>query len=91
MPAKIIEPQREDVLLDRDVIVTQPLFAQRKQLAQLFGISKTSVYRIVKEWEQDDKGVKDMYVELSPTLRLISIEAFKQYLFKRNKDYLYKA
>ena len=38
--------------------------------------------------KKDDKGVEDLYYSLSPTMTVISIDGFKEYLSKRHKGWL---
>ena len=81
-------PTKENVVTEPKQVVVKPIMAKPNAIAKLFGISYSSVYRILKEYEKDDKGVEDLYYSLSPTMTVISIDGFKEYLSKRHKGWL---
>ncbi|PHZ45412.1 pathogenicity island protein, partial [Staphylococcus aureus] len=56
--------------------------------ASIFGISYSSVNRILKEWEKDSKGVDDLYYSLSSTMIVISIPRFEEYMKARHKKWM---
>lgn len=70
-------PTKENVVTEPTQVVVKPIMAKPNAIAKLFGISYSSVYRILKEYEKDDKGVEDLYYSLSPTMTVISIYGFK--------------
>ncbi|MCI2927468.1 helix-turn-helix domain-containing protein [Staphylococcus hominis] len=81
-------PTKENVVTEPTQVVVKPIMAKPNSIAKLFGISYSSVYRILKEYEKDDKGVEDLYYSLSSTMTVISIDGFKEYLSKRHKGWL---
>ncbi|MGC7583114.1 helix-turn-helix domain-containing protein [Staphylococcus epidermidis] len=81
-------PTKENVVTEPKQVVVKPIMAKPNAIAKLFGISYSSVYRILKEYEKDNKGVEDLYYNLSPTMTVISIDGFKEYLGKRHKGWL---
>lgn len=54
-------PTKENTITEPKQVVVKPMFAKPNTLASIFGISYSSVNRILKEWEKDSKGVDDLY------------------------------
>ncbi|HDF0913426.1 TPA: winged helix-turn-helix domain-containing protein, partial [Staphylococcus aureus] len=75
-----VEPTKENTITEPKQVVVNPLFAKPNTLASIFGISYSSVNRILKEWEKDSKGVDDLYYSLSSTMIVISIPRFEEYM-----------
>lgn len=82
------EPTKENTVLEQKQVLVKPMFAKPHALASIFGISYSSVNRILKEWEKDSKGVDDLYYSLSSTMTVISIARFEDYMKKRHKGWL---
>lgn len=81
-------PTKENVVTEPNQIVVKPMFAKPNTLASIFGISYSSVNRILKEWEKDSKGIDDLYYSLSSTMTVISIPRFEEYMKKRHKKWM---
>ncbi|MDS3939797.1 helix-turn-helix domain-containing protein [Staphylococcus epidermidis] len=81
-------PSEEDVITDPKQVVVKPLFAKPSVLSEIFGISYSSVRRILIEWEKDSKGIDDLYYSLSSTMTVISVTRFEEYMKKRHKDWM---
>ena len=81
-------PTKENTITDPKQVVVKPMFAKPNTLASIFGISYSSVNRILKEWEKDSKGVDDLYCSLSSTMTVISISRFEEYMKQRHKDWM---
>lgn len=81
-------PTKENVITEPKQVVVNPLFAKPNTLASIFGISYSSVNRILKEWEKDSKGVDDLYYSLSSTMTVISIPRFEEYMKKHHKKWM---
>lgn len=81
-------PTKENVITEPKQIVVKPIMAKPNAIAKMFGISYSTVNRILKEYEKDNKGVNELYYSLSSTMTVISIEGFKEYLSKRHKSWL---
>ncbi|MDW8563862.1 helix-turn-helix domain-containing protein [Staphylococcus shinii] len=82
------EPTKGNTILETEQVIVKALFAKPHALASIFGISYSSVNRILKEWEKDSKGVDDLYYSLSSTMTVISIPRFEDYMKKRHKGWL---
>ncbi|HFG0327945.1 helix-turn-helix domain-containing protein [Staphylococcus aureus] len=81
-------PSKENTVTEPEQVVVNPLFAKPNALASIFGISYSSVNRILKEWEKDSKGVDDLYYSLSSTMIVISIPRFEAYMKVRHKKWM---
>ena len=81
-------PTKENVVTEPTQVVVKPIMAKPNAIAKLFGISYSSVNRILKEYDKDNQGVEDLYYSLSSTMTVISIDGFKEYLSKRHKGWL---
>ncbi|MCU5746502.1 helix-turn-helix domain-containing protein [Staphylococcus sp. SQ8-PEA] len=79
---------KENTVLEPKQVMVKPMFAKPHALASIFGISYSSVNRILKEWEKDSKGIDDLYYSLSSTMTVISIARFEDYMKKRHKGWL---
>ncbi|HEI7113768.1 TPA: winged helix-turn-helix domain-containing protein [Staphylococcus aureus] len=81
-------PTKENTISEPKQVVVNPLFAKPNALAGIFGISYSSVNRILKEWEKDHKGINDLYYSLSSTMIVISIPRFEEYMKARHKKWM---
>ncbi|HGN7138207.1 TPA: helix-turn-helix domain-containing protein [Staphylococcus aureus] len=82
------KPTKENTVLEPQQVMVKPLFAKPNTLASIFGISYSSVNRILKEWEKDHKGIDDLYYSLSSTMIVISIPRFEEYMKARHKKWM---
>lgn len=81
-------PTKDNTITEPKQVVVKPMFAKPNTLASIFGISYSSVNRILKEWEKDSKDIDDLYYSLSSTMTVISIPRFEEYMKKRHKSWM---
>lgn len=81
-------PTKENTVTNEEQIVFKPLYAKAPHLAKIFGMSRSTVDRILKRWEKEPNGIDEMYVSLSETLKVVEIEQFKAYLRTLNKKWM---
>lgn len=81
-------PTKENVVTEPKQVVVKPIMAKPNAIAKMFGISYSTVNRILKEYDKDNKGVEGLYYSLSSTMTVISIDGFREYLSKRHKGWL---
>jgi len=81
-------PTKENVVTEPNQVVVKPIMAKPNAIAKLFGISYSSVNRILKEYDKDNKGIDDLYYSLSSTMTGISIPRFEEYMKQRHKDWM---
>lgn len=88
MANKAYLPTSENTALSENRVVFPVKYATPKKLSEIFGMSSSTIYRQLKEYEDDDLGVKDLYISLSTTLKVINVEKFEDYLLKKNKKWM---
>lgn len=77
---KVLElPTRENSLLDAEAVKIQPIYARKEVIARLFGISKITVYRILKRAEAEEYE-KQLTIDVSSNCTLIHIKNFEDFL-----------
>ena len=81
-------PTKTNTVTDPTQIVVSPLYCKVSALPKLIGISKSSIYRILKEYDEEQNGIENMYVSLSATLTIVDIKKFQAYLNTRHKTWL---
>lgn len=81
-------PTKENVVTEAKQVLVKPIMAKPNAIAKLFGISYSSVNRILKEYDKDNKGIDDLYYSLSSTMTVISITRFEEYMKQRHKKWL---
>lgn len=82
------DPTKENTALDEKQIVFPVKYAKPKLLGDIFNVSYSTINRLLKDYDQDDLGVADLYYSISSTLILINVEKFDEYLAKRHKKWL---
>ncbi|MDW4085261.1 helix-turn-helix domain-containing protein [Staphylococcus saprophyticus] len=80
-------PTIQNTALQDSKIVFPVKYASPKKLSEIFGMSTSTVYRQLSEYENDNLGINDLYISLSATLKIINVERFEQYLMKKNKKW----
>ncbi|MCD8899430.1 helix-turn-helix domain-containing protein [Staphylococcus gallinarum] len=82
------EPTKENTVMDEKQIVFPVKYAKPKLLGDIFNVSYSTINRLLKDYDQDSLGIKDLYYSISSTLILINVEKFDEYLAKRHKKWL---
>ncbi|WP_436855195.1 helix-turn-helix domain-containing protein [Staphylococcus caeli] len=82
------KPTKENTILEPEQVVTHPIYCAPKSIGELFGFSRSTTSRLLNEYKENDRGVKDMYLSLSSTLVVIKIEKFEQFLKAKNGEWL---
>lgn len=70
-----------------DQRVNKQLYAKPKLLGDLFNCSYSTIYRLLKSYDDNNLGVDNMYFNISGNLTLVNIEKFEQYLQKKHQYY----
>lgn len=79
---------KQNTLLEPEQVVANPIYCAPKAIGELFGFSRSTTSRLLNEYKENDRGVKDMYLSLSSTLVVIKIEKFEQWLRLKNGEWL---
>lgn len=82
------EPTKENTILEREQVIAHPIYCSPKTIGELFGFSRSTTSRLLNEYKENDRGVKDMYLSLSSTLVVIKIEKFERWLQLKNGEWL---
>ncbi|WP_204195198.1 helix-turn-helix domain-containing protein [Staphylococcus sp. GFQ9D221P] len=82
------EPTKENTAMDEKQIVFPVKYAKPKLLGDIFNVSYSTINRLLKDYDQDDLGITDLYYSISSTLIVINVEKFDEYLSKRHKKWL---
>ena len=79
-------PTKENTVPRTAVIVISPLYAQPHQLGELFGMSRTTVWRFITEMEALEE-YKKASISLNKRLKLINIKAFEKFLHSQHNQW----
>ncbi|GGA98734.1 helix-turn-helix domain-containing protein [Macrococcus hajekii] len=83
-----IMPTPQNTVMDeREVKAIEPRFAKVATLAKIYNVSKTTVYRWLKEAEQSQEWPK-LFIEVTSSLTLVNLEEFERYLYTKHRKYL---
>lgn len=64
-------------------------YAKAGKLGKIFGIGRTTVWRKLKQMRTIPK-YKDSFINLNPSLKLVKIDDFRQFLLEQSDLYLKK-
>lgn len=67
--------------------VNKQLYAKPKLLGDLFNCSYSTIYRLLKSYDDNNLGIDNMYLNISGNLTLVNIEKFENYLQKKHQIY----
>lgn len=81
-------PTKTNTVTDPKQIKIEPIYCKISALPKLIGISKSSIYRILREYDEEPNGIDDLYVSLSATLTIVDIKKFKAYLKTRHRKWM---
>ncbi|MCG1354836.1 helix-turn-helix domain-containing protein [Staphylococcus epidermidis] len=81
-------PTKQNTALEEKQIVFPVKYAKPKLICEIFNISYSTFYRLLKSYEDDNLSIEDMYIDISSTLTLVNVEQFEKYLKAKHKKYL---
>ena len=81
-------PTKQNTAFEEKQIVFPVKYAKPKLISEIFNISYSTFYRLLKSYEDDNLGIEDMYIDISSTLTLVNVEQFENYLKAKHKKYL---
>lgn len=85
----IEEATKENTVLESRQVLVNPINCTPKSIGDLFGFSRSTTSRLLNEYKENDRGIKDMYLSLSSTLVVIKIEKFEEWLKSKNGEWLW--
>lgn len=81
------EPTFENTIMTTSEIKEfTPIYAKPKTIMKLYDISRTTVYRLLKQAKEE--GYEDVEVSVSHGMTLVHIETFNRFLKHINKKHL---
>lgn len=80
-------PHRDNTVMKPEHIITKPVFINKTAAAELFGVSKSTIYRWMQEVESDPKW-KNLSIRPSATVTLIHVETMEEFLRSKDKSFL---
>lgn len=80
-------PTRDNTVMKAEQVNTRPVFINKTAAAELFGVSKSTIYRWMQEVESDPKW-KNLSIRPSATVTLIHVETMEEFLRSKDKSFL---
>lgn len=87
MPKIVTPPNPDNTILGEEKFVKK-LYAKATHINTMFDVSRTTVYKWLREYDKDDLGIKGLYVDYSANMTLINIAKLEDYLIKRSKKWM---
>lgn len=85
---KITEiPNPENTVLGEEKFVKK-LYAKVETVHTMFDVSRSTVYKWLKEYDKDSLNIKGLYIDYSATMTLINIAKLEEYLLERHKKWM---
>lgn len=80
-------PSRDNTVMKPEHIITKPVFVNKTIAAEMFGVSKSTIYKWTEEAEKDAKW-KNLSIRPSATVTLIHVETMEEFLRSKDKSFL---
>ncbi len=80
------KPTPENTLHNRDSVVIMPVYAKKDVLSRMFGMSGSTVSRLVQRAKED--GIGNIAIRVSMTQTIYHIENFQSYLESIDSKFL---
>jgi len=80
-------PTLDNSIMKPQQVLTRPVFVNKTVAAEMFGVSKSTIYKWCQEAE-DSKEWQHMAIRPSATVTLIHVETMEEFLRSKNKDFL---
>ncbi|PTE43393.1 helix-turn-helix domain-containing protein [Staphylococcus equorum] len=87
MPKVTTPPNPENTLIGEEKFVKK-LYAKATHIHTMFDVSRSTVYKWLREYDQDDLGIKNLYIDYSASMTLINIAKLENYLIERHKKWM---
>jgi len=87
MPKIITPPTPENTLIGEEKFVKK-LYAKATHVHSMFGVSCSTVYKWLREYDEDNLGVDRLYIDYSANMTLINIAKLEDYLHERSKKWM---
>ncbi|WP_324176752.1 helix-turn-helix domain-containing protein [Staphylococcus pseudintermedius] len=87
MPKIINIPTPENTFLGKEKFVKK-LYAKPSNIHTMFDVSRSTIYNWLSDYNKDDLGVKNLYIDYSSNMTLINIAKLEEYLIARHKKWM---
>jgi len=80
-------PTLSNSIIREDQILSRPVYVNKTTAAEMFGVSKSTIYNWCQEAEES-KEWSSLSVRPSSTVTLIHVETMEEFLKSKNKSFL---
>ena len=80
-------PSRDNTVMKPEHVITKPIFVNKTVAAEMFGVSKSTIYKWTEEAENDAKW-NALSIRPSATVTLIHVATMEEFLRSKNKSFL---
>ncbi|MBA8761748.1 helix-turn-helix domain-containing protein [Staphylococcus coagulans] len=87
MPKVIEMPNPDNTYIGEEKFVKK-LYAKATHVHVLFDVSRSTVYKWLREYDEDNLGIEDLYIDYSANMTLINIAKLEEYLLARHKKWM---
>jgi len=81
------EPSLENTVMKSEQISTKPIYVNKSQAAELFGVSRSTIYQWCKNGAESGEW-PGLSIRPSATVTLIHLETMEAYIKSLNKSFL---
>lgn len=85
--SSIETPTLSNSVIRKDQILSRPVYVNKTAAAEMFGVSKSTIYNWCQEAEES-KEWSSLSVRPSSTVTLIHVETMEEFLKSKNKSFL---
>lgn len=87
MPKIITPPTTENTIIGEEKFVKK-LYAKATHVHEIFDVGQTTVYKWLREYDKDNLGVENLYIDYSASMTLINIAKLEDWLLARSKKWM---
>ena len=80
-------PTLDNSIMKPQQVLTRPVFVNKTVAAEMFGVSKSTIYKWTEEAENDAKW-NALSIRPSATVTLIHVATMEEFLRSKNKSFL---
>lgn len=80
-------PNRGNTVMKPEHVITKPIFVNKTVAAEMFGVSKSTIYKWTEEAENDARW-NTLSIRPSATVTLIHVATMEEFLRSKNKSFL---
>jgi len=85
--SNIISQINGNGIINVEKVITKPVFVNKRKAAELFGVSKSTIYKWCTEAEES-KEWPSLFIRPSATVTLIHVDTMTEFLKSKNKSFL---